>query len=96
MIKYSVEYQQLAKGRHRPSDNGEIVGIKATDESGLVIIPNIGDFVQIDECKDRAGCMGKVKSRAFFYSWTSDEQLCCHVNIVVEETDDDWGKLIKV
>jgi hypothetical protein len=37
---------------------------------------------------------GRVKSRLFTYSRVS-EDVFCTVNIVVEETTDDWGMLIK-
>jgi hypothetical protein len=38
---------------------------------------------------------GKVRSRLFSYIRVSDGEIFYNVNIVVEETDDDWGKLIK-
>ncbi|MDR3450113.1 MAG: hypothetical protein P4M15_10280 [Alphaproteobacteria bacterium] len=94
-MKYSIEYQYMPKGRQRPLDDGTLVDIRVTDEKGLVILPNIGDFVQIDgSVHGQKAVYGKVRSRAFFYVHVTDETFC-HVNIVVEETDDDWGALIK-
>ena len=97
-MKYGIDYQFLAKGASRPTDDGEIVGISATDETGTVILPNVGDYVHIDNSVDggeRSSFSGKVRSRLFNYIRTSPEDVFCHVNIIVEDTDDDWGKLIK-
>lgn len=96
-MKYGIDFQFLAKGAARPTDDGEIVGIEATDETGTVILPNVGDYVHIDNSADggeRSSFSGKVRSRLFNYIRTPDD-VYCGVNIVVEETDDDWGKLIK-
>ena len=96
-VKYSIDYQYLPKWDQQPIDDGEIVGIEATDKSGMVILPNVGDFVHIDNSVDggeRSSFSGRVRSRLFSYIRTSAEVICS-VNIVVEETGDDWGKLIK-
>lgn len=96
-MKYSIDFQLLAKGAARPSDDGEVVGIEANDESGTVVIPNVGDYVQIDNSADRGqrvSFSGKVRSRLFRYIRTPNEVICA-VNIVVEDTDDDWGQLVK-
>lgn len=96
-MKYSIDYQYLRKGAARPSDDGEVVGIEATDSSGIVLLPSIGDYVHIDNSMDggeRLQFQGKVKSKLFRYIRTPDD-IICGVNIVVEETDDDWGLLIK-
>ena len=96
-MKYGIDYQYLPKGSLRPHDNGEIIGIEATDKSGIVLLPNVGDFVQIDNSMDggqRSSFSGKVRSRLFRYMRSPDD-VFCQVNIVVEESDDDWGKVIK-
>ncbi len=96
-MRYSVEYQYMPKGATRPSDDGEVVGIQATDQTGTVILPNVGDYVHIDNSADgvgRSSFDGKVRSRLFTYI-RSQNDIFCHVNIVVEETDDDMGQLIK-
>jgi hypothetical protein len=97
-IKYGIDYQYLPKGSSRPQDDGEVVGIEATSDSGQTILPNVGDHVHIDNSMDGGERMmftGKVRSRLFNYIRMSDGEVFCGVNIVVEETDDDWGKLIK-
>jgi hypothetical protein len=96
-IKYRIDYQEFCKGSTRPSDDGEVVGIEATDETGSVIIPNVGDYVSVDNDGDeqgRSSFAGKVRSRLFRYVRVG-ETLWCIVNIVVEHTEDDWGLLIK-
>jgi hypothetical protein len=97
-IKYRIDYQYLPKGSSRPQADGKVVGIEATSDSGQTILPNVGDHVHIDNSMDGGERMmftGKVRSRLFSYIRVSDGEIFCNVNIVVEETDDDWGKLIK-
>jgi hypothetical protein len=98
VLKYSIDYQYMAKGAARPSDDGEVVKIEATDKSGTVIIPNVVDYVHIDTaCQNdpRTKFSGKVRSRLFSYARLSKDDNLCLINIVVEETDDNWSKLIK-
>jgi hypothetical protein len=88
----------MPKDSDRPSDDGEVVTITATDKSGTVIIPNVGDFVHIDtfdENDPRTKFSGRVRTRLFTYFRHSSDDTFCHVNIVVEETDYNWGELIK-
>jgi len=47
LIKYNIDYQYMPKGPSRPRDDGEVVGVSATDEKGIVIVPNVGDYVHI-------------------------------------------------
>lgn len=97
-MKYFIDYQYLPKGAARPLDDGEAVGIEATDQGGFALLPNVGDYVHIDNSTDggkRTAFSGKVRSRLFNYLRASDADVNCIVNIVVEETDDDWGLLIK-
>ncbi|WP_434997521.1 hypothetical protein ACRZ5S_14530 [Vibrio scophthalmi] len=97
-MKYSIDYQYMRKGANRPSDDGQIVGIEANDKSGVVILPNVGDYVHIPAMREgQVGFDGIVKSRLFSYFRIDDagEDLC-NVNIVVAETDDNvWPTLIK-
>ena len=46
-MKYYIDYQFLPKNAIRPLNNGEVVGIEATDKSGVVELPMVGDYVQI-------------------------------------------------
>ena len=86
----------MPRSAARPQDDGETVGIEADDRTGTVIIPNVGDFVQIDNSVrgEPISFDGRVRSRLFRYIRTNSEVFCA-INIVVEETDDDWGKLVK-
>lgn len=56
------------------------------------MLPNVGDYVQIEPVgqPDAPRYYGRVKSRLFRY--INDT---CGVNIVIEDTDDDWGAVIK-
>jgi hypothetical protein len=97
-MKYSIDYQYLSKGASRPSDDGEIVGIQADDKNGTVLLPNVGDYVHIDNSMDggkRSEFSGKVRSRLFNYLRINEEEVHCSVCIVVEATDDDLSKLLK-
>jgi hypothetical protein len=95
MITYSIDYQFMPKGSKRPQDEGEVVGIEGTSEKGQTILPNVGDYVFTENSTNEfVKFKGKVRSRTFFYV-RSPDKVHCHVNIVVEETDDDWGALIK-
>lgn len=96
-MKYSIDYQYSEKGS-RPYDDGRIIGIEATDESGVVLLPNVGDYVHanyiVAEEKSEE-FYGKVRSRLFNYHRNKENEIFCSVNIVVEKTDDDLGMLIK-
>lgn len=98
-MKYTIDYQYMPSGSSRPIDDGEIVTIEALDTDGhTVIIPNVGDYVYIDNSQDggeRSDFSGKVRSRLFRYIRTSETEVFCHINIVVEETADDFGELVK-
>jgi hypothetical protein len=95
-MKYSADYQFTPKGAARPSDDGRVVNIEATDDRGFALLPNVGDYVNIDNSTNKgpSSFSGKVRSRLFNYICTPSGDFC-HVNIVVAEDDDDWGKLIK-
>ena len=86
-------------GDARPTDEGIVVGIEVTDRSGVVVLPNVGDFVQIDNSMQQprdASFSGRVRSRVFRYIGRNDSNVKCTVNIVLRETDDDWGPLQKL
>jgi hypothetical protein len=75
-MRYSIDYQFLAKGASRPTDDGEIVGIEAIDSTGTVILPDVGDYVHIDNSIDggeRSSFSGKVRSRLFTYIRSRDD-----------------------
>lgn len=92
-MKYRVNYQHMTKG-HRPSDDGMTVDI-GVDDKGFALLPNVGDYVDIQDNKENFQLHGKVRSRLFTYLSANGIEDTCLINIVVEETSDDWGLLIK-
>jgi hypothetical protein len=100
-IKYFIDYQFMPKGAARPVDDGEIVGLAVTDKDGVALLPNVGDYIQIDNSaggSKRSSFDGRVRTRLFRYIRTSETDVGCQVNIVVEEVADDdnvWGELVK-
>ena len=97
-MKYYIDYQFLPKDAARPIDNGEVVGIEASDASGMVVLPNVGDYVQVDNSAgtgQRSSFSGKVRSRLYRYIRVSRTEVHCAGNMVVEKDDDNWGRLIK-
>jgi len=99
---YSIQYQPLRKGALRPEDWGNCHTHRVTD-AGL--IPSVGDYINLCPLNAPEGYLnfyGRVKSRLFVQYTRFDKpeddvpaEITVGVNIVVEETDDDWGKLIK-
>jgi hypothetical protein len=96
-MNYSVNYQYRPKGKNRPNDDGELVPIKITDITNLVLLPNIGDYVRIGATvSEDASIAGRVASRYFRYLEVADGSVYCHVNIVIDECDEGvFEKLIK-
>ena len=96
-MKYSVNYQYRPKGKNRPYDDGELVPIKITDTTNLVLLPNIGDHVRIGATESEdPSIAGRVASRYFGYQETPDGSVFCHVNIVIDECDGEvFDQLIK-
>lgn len=100
----SVQYQVLRKGANRPEDWGASHGVDLDGWSDVAALPHVGDYVNLQSYGD-GGCQdqnyhGKVRSRLFgqFTEMDSDGhtlKATVGITIVVEETDDDWGKLIK-
>ena len=96
-MKYFVDYQYLPKDAGRPVDNGEVVPIEISAKGDPAFLPNIGDYVHIDNSmygEGRVSFAGKVRSRYFRYFCSKDETNCA-VNVVVEQIDDDFGILVK-
>lgn len=96
-MKYYVDYQYFPKGASRPIDNGEVVPLEIGAGGDPSLLPNVGDYVHIDNSMfkgTRVGFSGKVRSRFFRYI-CAEGLASCAVCIVVEETDDDFGALVK-
>lgn len=87
-MKYYVTFQQMGTNG-RPIDHPSSADFE-TENAGF--LPNVGDYVEIEPMgkPEAPRYSGKVSSRLFRYMADS-----CGVNIVVSDTDDDWGKLIK-
>lgn len=90
-MKYHIQFQEMSKGASRPIDRRS-----ASDHTieSPAVIPNVGDYVQIEPFGDQDAprYSGKVRSRLFRYMGADD----CGVNIVIESAHEyDWGKLIK-
>ncbi|MGC1458265.1 MAG: hypothetical protein WA825_08325 [Steroidobacteraceae bacterium] len=97
-MDYYIDFQYLPKGAARPLDQGEVVNIQASSEGTFAMLPNVGDYVHIDNSTDkgeRAGFSGKVRSRVYHYLRVAEDHVNVAAVIVVEETDDDWSKLEK-
>lgn len=100
-MKYYVEYQFRPAGRSRPLDDGEVAGIEFESSGGSALLPNVGDYVSVDNSMDggkRVSISGRVVSRFFRYLRTHTDDLVCAVNIVLDEVDDNdpvWGELVK-
>ena len=63
-----------------------------------MFIPTVGDFVEIG---GNPGCdesltsfQGVVISRFYRYQRVSDDEVFCHINIVIEESLQDFGSLV--
>ena len=98
-IRYYVDFQYLPKGAARPLDQGVTMELEATHREGNLVLPGVGDFVNLDTSFHKgeyASFHCRVRSRLFHFTKGRDDvPTACNVNIVVEETDDDWGLLIK-
>ena len=98
MMKYGVNYQYLPKNsaNRRPIDDGAALHDHPATDAELVLLPNVGDYVQIDRSLVKGESFeGKVRSKLFRYIVATDGAQWCQINIVVEESDDDVGMLIK-
>lgn len=91
---YGYDYQYLPRGNLRPIDDGDIVSCSSEDNT-LLILPNVGDYVNISNDESRSSFSGVVKTKLFNYVRINDDHVHCIINIVVEETDADWDSLIK-
>ena len=101
-IVYSVQYQPFQKGAARPEDWGSC---HAHEISDVGLLPNVGDFVSLIPIGAPDGYLsfsGRVRSRLFRQFTRFDDpkddapaEINIGVTIVVEDTNDDWGKLIK-
>lgn len=93
-MKYTIDFQHFDSASGRPIDNGEIIGIES-DDLGFALIPNVGDYVQVETRRQGADFWGRVRSRLFKYINTGEYKDCI-VNIVVENCDESvYPELVK-
>lgn len=97
-MKYSINYQFMPIGASRPLDDGEIISIELNDMNNFGLIPNVGDYINIQNQEINSSVLtsGQVKSKYFNYIKNPIDTYCL-INIVVQEIPDDevWGRLIK-
>ncbi|SHJ30932.1 hypothetical protein SAMN02745194_02270 [Roseomonas rosea] len=94
-VKYFANFQHMAARDARPRDEGDTMPVAFTEQQ-FGLLPSVGDYVSIQNAETGASFSGKVQSRLFSYiqpQGNSDAH--CLINIVVADTDDDWGLLIK-
>lgn len=92
-MRYYAQYQYRPTGRDRPLDEGMMFDI--TSENGeLILLPNVGDYISIS---GEGGLRGIVETRMFSYAVFKDnpKETACIINVVVGDTDTNWGRLIK-
>jgi len=97
-MAYGVNYQYFPKNNPhgRPLDNGSALWDHPATDAELVLLPNVGDYIQLDRSLIKGESFsGKVRSKLFRYIVAPDGKQWCQINIVVEESDDDFGALIK-
>lgn len=96
-MKYYFNYQYLPRGAERPIDAGIAIEVSEDQHRIPPTLPSVGDYVQLNYMTGGGdNFSGKVRSRLFtYFVGERPEQHGCAINIVVEEDDDDWGKLIK-
>lgn len=97
-MKYHIDFQFRPSEASRPLDNGTAVDLQIGRVGGdPSVLPNVGDFVDIQQAEsgnESNSFRGVVVSRLFNYV-VSERVRVCTVNIVVQASDHDWGKLLK-
>ena len=93
-MKYYINIQYRPKHRERPEDEPMMVDIRS-ENGDFTPIPNMGDHVvftrPIGNGNKSQQIEGVVENRLFTYL----VQDICTVNIVVTDSDTDFGILIK-
>ncbi|SFH70653.1 hypothetical protein [Modicisalibacter xianhensis] len=89
-MKYTFNYQIIRRGEERPV-KGDTVQLREDEKTGQHLIPNVGDYVQVQKhFGDKTPLMGRVKTRLFNYSNAIyPDRNTCHINIVLEEPEED-------
>lgn len=90
-MRYKIEFQYKPEGSPRPYD--ESYKTVTMESGGTALIPNVGDFILVTDSKGTA-LEGVVATRLFNYVNLGQDDWCI-VNIVVTDTDVDFGTLLK-
>ncbi|AVH36142.1 hypothetical protein AL532_07425 [Pseudomonas monteilii] len=92
-MRYSIDYQQVSQGQLHAKTDTCPADIIFNSNHGLALIPCVGDVINLPSTAVKEGVCGIVRSRIFNYL-RGQEELYCHVNILVEEADINFGNLI--
>ncbi|HEY5047055.1 MAG TPA: hypothetical protein VII49_03425 [Rhizomicrobium sp.] len=90
-MKYGIDFRILKKGATSSVDNTTMarpVDVEV-DETCFALVPNVGDFVDMEGETDfrNVAVHGKVRCRLFRYMLGY-----CYVTIVVEESEEEWTR----
>lgn len=92
-MRYSIDYQQVTEGQTYARAGARSADIVFSSDHGLALIPCVGDVVNFPTTPVKSGVCGIVRSRVFNYL-RDPEELYCHVNILVEDAEINFGDLI--
>lgn len=97
-ITYQIDFQFKKKESDMPVAAGNVITTSG-DETPMMLIPAVGDFVQIggnpEENENVSIFQGVVLTRVFRYERQSGNDVYCHINIVVEESPQNFAFLIQ-
>ena len=97
-ITYSIDFQYKKRGNENPTSQGNVLN-SSGEETPVMFIPSIGDYVEIggnpEKDESLSSFKGVVVSRFFRYDRQSQDEVFCHVNLVVEETFQNFGTLVQ-
>jgi len=97
-ITYSIDFQYKRRGDETPSPAGSVIRTSG-EETPVMFIPLVGDYVEIggnpEEDESLTSFRGIVISRFFRYDRQSEQEVFCHVNILVEESFQNFGNLVR-
>ncbi|WP_205954653.1 hypothetical protein [Pantoea stewartii] len=97
-ITYSIDFQYKMRGSEKPVSAGNVIR-SSGEETPVMFIPCVGDFVEIGgnptDDSSLSSFRGVVISRFFRYDRQSESEVFCHVNLIVEETFQNFGYLVQ-
>ena len=93
-MKYRVQFQYRPKNSARPLENGQEFNVIG-DLQSFLLIPNIGDHVELPGDGKEGGAPRVVEHRYFNYKRVNDEMFC-FIKIAITDSDVDPARLMKV